>query len=249
MLVFAWDGVGYGADGTLWGGEAFLGRPGAVAAGRELPALPAAGRRARRPRALAQRGRAVLGTGFDWPACPDRDGLARGAWERGLNTPWTSAVGRLFDAAAALTGVCLHASYEGEGPMRLEAAACRAAAGGHASACRWPRTPKACCAPTGRRCSRPLPTAPDPVGERAALLHECLASTAVAMSYSLARRHAIAAVGATGGVMQNRRLADRMQALFAAAGRPGAAARLPANDACIAFGQVIEQAAADPPGG
>ncbi len=27
-IVFAWDGVGYGGDGTLWGGETFVGRPG-----------------------------------------------------------------------------------------------------------------------------------------------------------------------------------------------------------------------------
>jgi hydrogenase maturation protein HypF len=57
-------------------------------------------------------------------------------------------------------------------------------------------------------------------------------------------KHPVAAVGATGGVLQNRLLAERMQALFAAAGtRLALPQRLPANDAAIAFGQVIEVAA------
>jgi len=70
------------------------------------------------------------------------------------------------------------------------------------------------------------------------------------MFRTLAARHPVAGVGATGGVLQNRRLADRMQALFGAAGIALALPlRLPANDACIAFGQVIEHAAADAQGG
>jgi hydrogenase maturation protein HypF len=88
-----------------------------------------------------------------------------GAWERGLNTPWTSAVGRLFDAAAALTGLCLHASYEGEGPMRFEASA-RDDLPARPRRCPWPGRRMACCAPTGRRCSA-LADDASPVGARA----------------------------------------------------------------------------------
>lgn len=245
LLVFAWDGVGFGGDGELWGGEAFLGRPGEwrrVASFRPFR-LPGGERAGREP----WRSAAALcwETGRDWPACPDSAGLAREAWSRGLNTPGTSAVGRLFDAAAALTGLCLHGSYEGEGPMRLEAAASGIA-------------PAAV---------TPLPLAEDadgllradwapllehllddgrPVAQRAVVFHETLALTALATWATLRERHDIAGVGATGGVLQNRRLADRMLALFGGAGVELALpARLPANDACIAFGQVIEQAAAD----
>ena len=42
--------------------------------------------------------------------------------ERGLNTPMTSSVGRLFDAASALLSICTKPSYEGEGAILLEAA-------------------------------------------------------------------------------------------------------------------------------
>ena len=47
--------------------------------------------------------------------------LLRQAFDAGLNAPATTAVGRLFDAAAASLGLCRSASYEGEAPMRLEA--------------------------------------------------------------------------------------------------------------------------------
>jgi hydrogenase maturation protein HypF len=249
LLIFAWDGVGYGGDGSLWGGEAFLGRPGdwrRVASFR--PFRLSGGERAGRE---PWRSAAALcwETGFEWPACPDRDGLARAAWERGLNTPPTSAVGRLFDAAAALTGVCLRAGYEGEGPMRFEASA-RDDACGEATALPLAGDQDGVLRADWAPLLAPLLDASQSVGARAALFHECLASTAVAMHAALARQYAIAAVGATGGVMQNQRLADRMTALFAAAGIALALpSRLPANDACIAYGQLIEQAAADSRGG
>jgi hydrogenase maturation protein HypF len=249
LLVFAWDGVGFGGDGSLWGGEAFLGRPGAWRRVASLRSFRLSGgeRAGREP----WRSAAALcwEAGRDWPACPDRDGLARAGWERGLNTPATSAAGRLFDAAAALTGLCLHASYEGEGPMRLEAALAATAPPDAAA------LPLATDADGVLRADwapllAPLLDAARPVGERAALFHESLALTAVATWAALAREHRIAAVGATGGVLQNRRLADRMHALFAAAQVTLALPdRLPANDACIAFGQVVEQAAADAQGG
>jgi hydrogenase maturation protein HypF len=249
LLVFAWDGVGYGGDGSLWGGEAFLGRAGdwrRVASFR--PFRLSGGERASRE---PWRSAAALcwEIGHPWAACPDPEGLARRAWERGLNTPATSAVGRLFDAAAALTGVCLEAGYEGEGPMRLEAMLDSSPADGAAALPLAPdsegvlRADWAPLVPLMLDASRT-------VAERAALFHECLALTAVAVYAALCGRHGIAAVGATGGVLQNRRLADRMTTLFDAAGMSlGLPERLPANDACIAFGQVLEHAATEARGG
>src|SRR6056297_1325982 len=207
-LIFAWDGVGYGSDGELWGGEAFLGRPGAwhrVASFRPFR-LPGGERAGREP----WRSAAALcwEIGRDWPACPDRDHLARGAWERRLNTPTTSAVGRLFDAAAALSGVCLHADYEGEGPMRLEAAANEvyAAAGAPHQADALPLVPdehgvlRADWTPLVEL----LLDDSRSVADRSARFHESLALTAVAIATRLRRDQAVAMVGATGGVLQNR---------------------------------------------
>ena len=134
-LVFTWDGVGYGSDGELWGGEAVHGGPGRwrrVASMRPFR-LPGGERAGREPwrsavslawelgrHAEARRLVAQLRERAD-PA-GDYD-LLYHAWQRGLNMPHTSAVGRLFDAAAALTGVCRTASFEGQGPMWLEALA------------------------------------------------------------------------------------------------------------------------------
>lgn len=248
LLVFTWDGVGYGADGTLWGGEALLGRPGCwqrVASLRPFR-LPGGERAGREP----WRSAAALcwEAGRAWPECPDPDGLARMAWERHLNAPQSSAMGRLFDAAAALTGHGLFSSYEGEGPMRLEAASREPVEGG-----------------------MPLPLAMDAEGvlradwaplldllldggvdpaERATQFHDTLARTALAVYSRLCEKHPIDAVGATGGVMQNRRLADRMIELFADAGVVlGLPQLLPANDGAIAFGQAVEVAALAVPAG
>jgi hydrogenase maturation protein HypF len=101
-LVFAWDGVGFGEDGTLWGGEALLGRPGSwrrVCSMRpfRLPGGERAGRELWRSAAALH-----WECGQSWHDCPDPDDLAYNAWLRQMNCPETSAAGRLFDAAAAL---------------------------------------------------------------------------------------------------------------------------------------------------
>ncbi len=106
MLVFTWDGVGYGEDGTLWGGEALLGEPAGwrrVAKLRPFR-LPGGERAAREP------WRCALGVcweaGEAWSAGRgEEEAVLRRAWAGGLNAPVTTAAGRLFDAAAALTGL------------------------------------------------------------------------------------------------------------------------------------------------
>jgi hydrogenase maturation protein HypF len=120
-LVFAWDGVGLGRDGTLWGGEAFLGRPGSWQRFASLRPfrLPGGDKAGREP----WRSAAALHweCGAHWDATPDPDGLARAAWRQHVNCPSTSAAGRLFDAAAAIICDMPTASFEAQGPMVLEA--------------------------------------------------------------------------------------------------------------------------------
>ena len=121
VLVFTWDGIGYGEDGTLWGGETFLGKPGEwqrVASMRpfKLPGGDKAGRQPWRSAAAL-----CWELGLDYENIPERDPILKQAWQRKINSPQTTSVGRLFDAAAALIGVCTTASFEGQGPMELEA--------------------------------------------------------------------------------------------------------------------------------
>ena len=241
-LVFTWDGTGYGEDGTLWAGEALLGAPGEwkrVGSFRpfHLPGGEKAGREPWRS-ALAL----CWETGVEWPGCPEDSALLlRSAWAHHLNAPPTSAVGRLFDAAAALAGVNLRSSFEGQGPMLLEAIA----------------------DPDGD--AIPLPTAVDEHGvlrsdwapllpvlmdsslsasQRAACFHATLARALCDQARRLHQAHGGFVVGLAGGVFQNRRLTDRVLAVLAAEGfELRLPLALPTNDAAISYGQVVEAGA------
>ncbi len=128
-LGLAWDGAGLGTDGTLWGGEALLvdrARFRRIAHLRPFR-LPGGERALREPR------RAALGLlhvllGDD--AAPHVRELAPadavvllGMLAHGVNSPVTTAMGRLFDAVAALAGVRAAAGFEGQAAMELEFAA------------------------------------------------------------------------------------------------------------------------------
>ncbi|MBL8658948.1 MAG: carbamoyltransferase HypF [Rhodospirillales bacterium] len=245
MLVFAWDGVGYGVDGTLWGGEALLGRPGAwqrVASFRPfaLPGGEAAGREPWRS-ALAL----CWQTGAEWPrggalACDD----LRHAWRRRLNAPETSAVGRLFDAAAALTGVAETASFEGQGPMWLEAVSRDGAPPvnlpldlGCDGVWRSDWAPLLCV----------LLDDALGQGERGSIFHASLAAALVDQARRVREQHGVAIVGLTGGCFQNRLLTQAaLRGLEADGFRVLLAEAVPANDAGLSFGQIVEAAGADP---
>ncbi|MDT8387129.1 MAG: carbamoyltransferase HypF [Thiogranum sp.] len=247
-LVFTWDGVGLGDDGTLWGGEALLGQPGQwkrVASMRPFR-TPGAVRAGREP----WRSGAVLAweIGDEQAAARilEQAGLTRTsavfrrAWEQSLNAPESSAVGRLFDAAAALTGCCVEASFEGQGPMLLEACA-----SGTAPALPLPLQPDA--QAVLRTDWRPLMQAmactTSSVAERAALFHTSLAAALVQQALAVRAEHRFDEVGLCGGVFQNRRLTENCVAGLRNAGfRVLLGEQLPVNDAGISFGQVVEYA-------
>jgi len=242
-LCFTWDGVGLGVDGTLWGGEAFLGRPGGwerVASLRPFR-LPGGERAAREPwrTALAL----CREAGCAWPEGARRaDPLLRQALEAGINAPVTTAVGRLFDAVAALVGLRLETSYEAEAPMCLEALYERECApialplAQEASGI-W-RTDWAPLVPAMLDSTRSA-------GERAALLHASLAQALCDQACAVRERTGVARVGLAGGVFQNRVLAESAQARLRHQGfEVLIPQQLPVNDAGISFGQLVEAAAA-----
>jgi hydrogenase maturation protein HypF len=125
VLGVAFDGYGMGDDGGAWGGELMLlDGAGWTRLGHLAPLpLPGADRAAREPwrmglAALAAIGRLDLG-GTLFPDVPIAPKLAeRLRREAG---PTTTSMGRLFDAAAALAGVCLDQRYEGQAAMEFEA--------------------------------------------------------------------------------------------------------------------------------
>ncbi len=127
VLGFAWDGTGYGLDGTVWGGEALLvdGHEWTRVAHLRTFSLPGADRAAREPR------RSALGLLHEC-GLVDHNGLANHwftdselatlltALQRPLVFPRTSSMGRLFDAIAAFCGLGETVSFEGQAAMRLE---------------------------------------------------------------------------------------------------------------------------------
>jgi len=240
MLVFSWDGVGLGRDGHLWGGEAFVGRPGAwrrVASLREFR-LPGGDRAAREPwRSAAS---LCWHEGLEW-AVPGEDRAAlRHAWQRGLNSPWTSSAGRLFDAAAALVLGIERTSHEAQAPMSLEASAA-GEAGCEALELPWIADPAGLLRLDWSGLLRPLRDAALPVARRAALFHESLARAIHELARRLAGTEPFEAIGLAGGVFQNRRLAESCHRRLQSLGLPVVLpARLPANDAAIALGQLLE---------
>jgi len=237
-LVFTWDGVGLGKDGTLWGGDALVGQPGAWQhAARLRPfRLPGGDKAAREPwrSALAL----CWESNTQWPGVPENTELLETAWKQGMNTIATSAAGRLFDAAAALSGICTHASFEGQGPMQLEAA-CE----GTAEAIDLPlqrnddSTWQSDWAPL-------LPILMDTrisVGERAQQFHASLAKALCDQAEALRREHGDIAVGLGGGVFQNRVLTEAaINRLNDAGFRVYLPRQVPCNDAGLCYGQIIE---------
>jgi hydrogenase maturation protein HypF len=236
-IVFAWDGVGYGGDGTLWGGETFVGVPGdwrRVASLRSfrLPGGDAAGR-------APWRSAAALCWETD-QTCPVRipDPIVRSAWERGVNAPRSSAAGRVFDALAAIVLGVAETSFEGQGPMWLEARAVEtedfptlplAEDGEGVLRVDW--------APLLGHCSDTSRSA----AERAGAAHAALADAILRVAEGERSRTGIGAVGLTGGVFQNRLLLELASGRLGRAGfRVLLPEQVPCNDGGLAYGQVAE---------
>ena len=126
----AFDGTGYGMDGAIWGGEVLLANRQAFERFANFAYVPMPGGAA----AIKHPLRMAYGVLWAYdllehPAAAaalaplgEEAAVCERMIDRGLNTPTTSSIGRLFDAASALLGICTEPSYEGEGAILLEAA-------------------------------------------------------------------------------------------------------------------------------
>ena len=241
ILAFAWDGVGYGEDGTLWGGETFLGKPGdwlRVASMKPFN-LPGADKAGREP----WRSAAALcwEIGLPFEEIPVKDSLLKQAWLRKINSPQSTSVGRLFDAVAALIGVRIQASFEGQAAMELESQ-CSSLMNnvdayvdidleesGNLLKINW------------KSLIVEITDSTLSVSHRAAVLHSSLAHNILKQAKIFRRKHDVNTISLCGGVFQNRVLSEKAMALLSAEGFKVCLPELiPVNDAGISFGQVIE---------
>lgn len=135
VLGIAFDGTGAGTDGTIWGGEFLIAGLADFERAAHLRtwALPGGAASVRDARRNAFALLSELGL-LEHPGAAGLLGtldeqtrsVTATMIERGINSPRTSSMGRLFDAAAAILGICDKATYEGEPAIELEAAAWRA---------------------------------------------------------------------------------------------------------------------------
>ena len=166
VLGVAYDGTGYGTDGTAWGGEVLLADYARLRAPRDVPAdarSPAATRAIREPWRIAL---ALLDDAFDGEpplaasrrssaaSTPATSHVVRRMLARGFNTRRRTASGRYFDAFGALVLGRPDARYEGQVALALERGR---RPGASAAATRSPSTRRArrWSSTCGRRCARP----------------------------------------------------------------------------------------------
>ncbi|MEW6285661.1 MAG: carbamoyltransferase HypF [Chloroflexota bacterium] len=140
VIGAAFDGTGYGEDGAIWGGELLVAEYKSYrrAAHLEYFPLPGGDAAIKRPARTALALLWSLGMEWETDLAPVKDFSAeelvmlRAQLERQINTPLTSSMGRLFDAAAALAGVRQKVNYEGQAAIEFEALADEAEAESYA---------------------------------------------------------------------------------------------------------------------
>lgn len=135
VLGIAWDGAGYGVDGSLWGGEFLLATYGKSERVAHLHPfrLPGGEQAAREPRRAelavrwetfgAQDCLAAVKEGTEWRVQAQ---LVVAMLAKQIQSPATTSMGRLFDAVASMLGLCQVASFEGQAAMALEQEAMKA---------------------------------------------------------------------------------------------------------------------------
>ena len=238
-LIFSWDGVGLGADGTLWGGETFLGRPGEwqrVASFKNFK-LPGGDKTSKQPWRVAAALCWQSGIDYKNNIVPLVD--LKEIWQRNINCPESSAAGRLFSAAASLLGLVDNESFEGHGPMLLETLAETS----DAEALQLPLEEDA--GGISRIDWRPvilmLRDKTLSKAYRARCFHETMAECISRLSLQYSEQHKDLTIGLSGGVFQNqllvRLIRHKLEKLKLSVVLP---LSMPVNDGGLCAGQIIE---------
>ena len=240
----AFDGTGYGMDGAIWGGEVLLSNLSAFERFANFAYVPLPGGAAAVRHPAAAHALEALG---------DQAAICEQMIDKGVNTPMTSSVGRLFDAASALLGICTEPAYEGEPAILLEAAIGDADAPGESAyplaVVKNTATPTSTAQDTSVVLFDAAPTfaallddlaADVPVAVIARRFHDAFLQAIVMAAELVRATYDIATIALSGGVFMNRYLVERSLAALEASGFTVAVNRdLPPNDGCISFGQAV----------
>jgi hydrogenase maturation protein HypF len=253
VIGVAFDGTGYGDDGTIWGGEFLVADlAGFTRAGHLAPVpLPGGAAAVRQPWRMAV---AHLDAAFDGAPPGGLDLLHRNdsTWRQvaalgrhGVNSPPTSSAGRLFDAVAALIGVRDTVTYEGQAAIELEQLTDRADDGSYHAGIEPGEPLRVAGADLIRAAVADLTAGVAP-GVIAARFHNGVVDAVVRVCGLLRTRCGLSTVALSGGVFQNLLLVERTVARLTASGFEVLThSRVPPNDGGISLGQAAVAAARD----
>jgi len=254
VIGVTFDGTGYGTDGTIWGGEFLTGnyRKFRRAAHLRPVGMPGGEQAIWEPWRMAVAHLADAGLTSSIPRVSAAElRVVRMMLEKGLNTPLTSSMGRLFDAAASLAGVRDRVSSEGQAAIELEWLATETLAAG-AYPFEITAEPEADAAPSAlvvdtRPLVRAIATdAGAGIDSRviARRFHSTVVEIIAAVCGRLRDESGLDAVVLSGGVFLNALLTHEVSARLAVEGFRVCRHRLvPPNDGGLALGQVAVAAA------
>ncbi len=242
VIGVSFDGTGYGADGSIWGGEFLIADYARFerAAHLEYFPLPGGDAATRRP------SRTALGLlhalGIDWDdalpthadLCYDDRTAIRAQLQHNLNSPLTSSMGRLFDAAAALAGVRQQVNYEAQAAIEFEALADPEETG------QYPFSYQSSAISAKPAIEQLIADvlAGVPVSKISARFHNGLAEMVKTTCLRLSDQYDIAEAALSGGVWQNMFLLRKTLALLEREGfTVYIHSQVPANDGGLSLGQ------------
>jgi hydrogenase maturation protein HypF len=245
VIGVSMDGIGYGDDGHIWGGEFLV----CDLADYERPChfeyipMPGGDKATEEPWRMAVSylytcyGKEFLNLDLPFLKRIDESAvrIVIQAIEKKINTPMTSSAGRLFDAIAAMTNICTHSDFHAEAPMRLESAIEPDDAGHYD----FTISEEISFRETIRGV---LDDMQDnvPVSRIAARFHNTIISVIFAAVSELADKTGIWKIVLSGGTFQNRYILERIEKKLTSAGLTVYSPReVPVNDGGVALGQLI----------
>ncbi|MGD8343396.1 MAG: carbamoyltransferase HypF [Desulfobacterales bacterium] len=249
VIGLAFDGTGYGTDGTIWGGEVLVAEAKQFERVAHLAEVPMPGSSAaiKEPWRMAlSHLRATFGDnlpGLELPLLqqiePPKINIIVEMMEKGVNCPQTSSLGRLFDAVAAIVGIRQQVNFEGQAAMELEMLA-----DGHSDAIydiRWTsQAPIKILSQTIiAGVVQDIQNGISP-GEISTKFHQTLVVLFSKICATIRRRHDLNRVVLSGGCFQNSVLLKGLIGQLESQNFEVFAHRhVPANDGGIALGQAI----------
>ncbi len=245
VIGVSMDGIGYGDDGNIWGGEflvcdlADYARPFHF----EYVPMPGGDKATEEPWRMAV---AYLYTCFgdeflnlDLPFLKQIDDsairLVIQAIDKKINTPLTSSAGRLFDTIAAMTNICTRSDFHAEAPMRLESAIDPYITGQYDFIFSEEISFRETIRGIVKDIRKNLP-----VSHIAAKFHNTIISAIFAAVSELTDKTGIHKIALSGGTFQNRYILERVEKKLSGTGLTVYSPReVPVNDGGIALGQLV----------